>query len=181
MAEFRYIPSLRGLCVITPNVYEDSRGYFMESYNYREFSKAGINTTFVQDNQSKSVQGVLRGLHFQRKNPQGKLVRVLNGEIYDVAVDIRKESKSYGTWFGIFLTSDNQKQLYIPEGYAHGFLVLSEYAVVSYKCTDFYYPEYEDGIIWNDSQLNIDWPLHKVKKIMLSQKDEKLKTFNQLY
>ncbi|NLI92242.1 MAG: dTDP-4-dehydrorhamnose 3,5-epimerase [Peptococcaceae bacterium] len=180
MANFQFIPEFEGVCVVTPKVHADSRGYFMETYNYKEFSKAGLMTSFVQDNQSRSRHGVLRGLHFQRKFPQGKLVRVLEGEIFDVAVDIDNNSNTYGQWFGINLSSDNQKQLYIPAGFAHGFLVLSQEAVVSYKCTDYYYPEYEDGILWNDATLGIKWPLDKVNEVILSEKDKGLKAFSQL-
>lgn len=161
-----------GLYVITPMLFNDNRGYFMETYNYREFAKYGLNMNFVQDNQSKSVQGVLRGLHFQKNNPQGKLVRVLEGEVFDVAVDLRSKSDTFGKWYGVKLSADNNKQFYVSEGFAHGFLVLTELAIFSYKCTRFYDPTDECGLIWNDSDINIKWPTTDGLKINLSQKDK---------
>ena len=147
-----------GLYLIQPTVFGDSRGYFMETYNYEEFKEAGLDMVFVQDNQSSSTKGVLRGLHYQKKHTQGKLVRVLSGEVFDVAVDIRKGSKTYGKWFGVELSADNFKQFYIPKGFAHGFLVLSEQAEFCYKCTDFYHPDDEGGLAWNDPEIGVEWP-----------------------
>lgn len=152
---------IRGLCVIEPAVHGDERGYFVETYNQRDMEEAGLNMKFVQDNQSGSVKGVLRGLHFQKEYPQGKLVRVIKGAVFDVAVDLRTSSETYGKWFGIELTEENKKQFYIPEGFAHGFLVLSDVAEFCYKCTDFYHPGDEGGLAWNDPEIGIAWP--KVK------------------
>ena len=149
---------IEGLCIITPTIHQDSRGYFMESYNERDFEEQGLNLRFVQDNQSMSVKGVLRGLHFQKQYPQGKLVRVLKGRVYDVAVDLRKNSKTYGKHFGITLSEENKKKFYIPEGFAHGFLVLSDTAEFAYKVTDFYHPGDEGGLAWNDPSICIQWP-----------------------
>jgi len=157
MAKFKFIETpIKDLYVIEPTVFEDHRGYFMETYNENEFKKAGLNVDYVQDNQSKSKKGVLRGLHFQSKYPQGKLVRVIKGEVFDVAVDLRRNSETYGKWYGVILTEENKKQFYIPEGFAHGFLVLSDEAEFTYKCTDFYHPEDEGGIIWNDPDIGIE-------------------------
>lgn len=147
-----------GLYVIEPTVHGDSRGYFMETYNQNDMHEAGLNMVFVQDNQSMSTKGVLRGLHFQKEFPQGKLVRVIRGEVFDVAVDLRKGSTTYGKWFGIVLSEENKKQFYIPEGFAHGFLVLSDVAEFCYKVTSFYKPGDEDGIAWNDPEIGIVWP-----------------------
>lgn len=150
----------------------------METYNYNDMKEAGLDMVFVQDNQSKSTKGVLRGLHYQKKHPQGKLVRVIKGRVFDVAVDIRKGSKTYGKWFGIELTEENKKQFYISPGFAHGFLVLSDVAEFCYKCTDFYHPEDEGGIAWNDSTIAIAWPevvgdkLIDGTDIKLSEKDK---------
>lgn len=152
----------------------------MECYNKKQFFEAGLIMKFVQDNESKSKKGVLRGLHFQIKHTQGKLVRVINGEVFDVAVDLRKHSPTFGEWEGIILTGENGKQFYIPEGFAHGFLVLSDEVVFNYKCTNFYAPEYEQGILWNDSDLGIKWPLGKVEEVLLSEKDKKQKTLKEL-
>lgn len=149
---------IEGLYVITPTVHGDSRGYFMETYNQKDMEENGLFLNFVQDNQSCSTKGVLRGLHFQKKYPQGKLVRVIKGSVFDVAVDIRPNSKTYGKWFGIELTEENKKQFYIPEGFAHGFLVLSDIAEFCYKCTDFYHPGDEGGLAWNDPDIHIVWP-----------------------
>lgn len=148
---------IEGLCVIEPAVHGDSRGYFMETYNQNDMAEEGLNMVFVQDNQSCSSKGVLRGLHFQKQFPQGKLVRVIKGRVFDVAVDLRKTSETYGKWFGIELTEENKKQFYIPEGFAHGFLVLSDIAEFCYKCTDFYHPGDEGGLAWNDPDIGIDW------------------------
>lgn len=149
---------IEGLCVITPAVHGDARGYFVETYNQNDMHEAGLTMNFVQDNQSGSTKGVLRGLHYQKEHPQGKLVRVIRGSVYDVAVDLRKGSKTYGHWHGIELTEENHKQFYIPEGFAHGFLVLSDVAEFCYKCTDFYHPGDEGGMAWNDPELGIKWP-----------------------
>jgi dTDP-4-dehydrorhamnose 3,5-epimerase len=149
---------IEGLCVIEPTVHGDARGYFVETYNQNDMHEAGLDMVFVQDNQSSSVKGVLRGLHFQKQFPQGKLVRVVRGSVFDVAVDLRQGSSTYGKWFGVELTEENKKQFYIPEGFAHGFLVLSELAEFCYKCTDFYHPGDEGGLAWNDPEIGIDWP-----------------------
>ena len=148
---------IEGLYIIEPAVHGDSRGYFMETYNKRDMEEAGLNLNFVQDNQSMSTKGVLRGLHFQKQFPQGKLVRVIKGRVFDVAVDLRKDSKTYGKWYGVELTEENKKQFYISEGFAHGFLVLSEIAEFCYKVTDFYHPGDEGGLAWNDPAIGIDW------------------------
>ena len=148
---------IKGLYIIEPAVHGDNRGYFMETYNKRDMEEAGLNMNFVQDNQSMSVKGVLRGLHFQKQYPQGKLVRVIKGKVFDVAVDLRKNSDSYGKWYGVELTEENKKQFYISEGFAHGFLVLSETAEFCYKVTDFYHPGDEGGLAWNDPEIGIDW------------------------
>ncbi|MBQ7933502.1 MAG: dTDP-4-dehydrorhamnose 3,5-epimerase [Lachnospiraceae bacterium] len=152
------VGGIEGLCIIQPAVHGDNRGYFMETYNQRDMEEAGLNMVFVQDNQSCSVKGVLRGLHFQKQFPQGKLVRVIKGSVFDVAVDLRSNSETYGKWFGVELTEENKKQFYIPEGFAHGFLVLSDVAEFCYKCTDFYHPGDEGGLAWNDPAIGIDWP-----------------------
>ncbi len=179
MGQFNFIKQdIEGLYVIEPKCFGDNRGYFMETYNYEDFNNAGLSQVFVQDNQSSSGKGVLRGLHFQIKHPQGKLVRVLKGEVYDVAVDIRPGSKTFGKWHGEYLSAENKRQFYIPEGFAHGFLVLSEEAEFTYKCTDFYHPEDEGGIIWNDKDLKIDWPI-KDMEIILSEKDKRQQTFSE--
>ena len=165
---------IEGLKVIEPNVFEDKRGYFFESFNARKFEEAGLNINWVQDNQSKSSRGVLRGLHYQlAPYAQSKLVRVLGGNIYDVAVDIRKGSPTFGKWFGTELSAANKKQLLVPKGFAHGFSVLSETAIVFYKCDAFYAPEYDRGIIFNDCTLAIDWQLDE-SEILLSEKDRVL-------
>ena len=165
---------IRDRCVIEPEIHLDARGYFTESYNQKDMQEAGLNVDFVQDNQSGSVKGVLRGLHYQKEHPQGKLVRVIRGRVYDVAVDIRRGSVTYGKWFGIELSEENRKQLYIPEGFAHGFLVLSENAEFCYKCTDFYHPGDEGGIAWNDPTLGIQWPEIE-GEYQLSEKDKNWK------
>lgn len=149
---------IEGLYIIEPTVHGDNRGYFMETYNQRDMQENGLNMVFVQDNQSMSVKGVLRGLHFQKEFPQGKLVRVIKGSVYDVAVDLRAESETYGKWFGVELTEENKKQFYISEGFAHGFLVLSDTAEFCYKVTDFYHPGDEGGLAWNDPAIGIEWP-----------------------
>lgn len=152
------VAGIEGLCVITPAVHGDSRGYFMETYSQRDMLEAGIDITFVQDNQSMSVKGVLRGLHFQKNFPQTKLVRTIKGSVFDVAVDLRSDSRTYGKWYGVELTEENKKQFLIPKGFAHGFLVLSETAEFCYKCDDFYHPNDEGGLVWNDPEIGIAWP-----------------------
>lgn len=180
MNKFNFIKTdIKDLYIIEQMIFEDDRGYFMETYNKNDFFESGLKMTFVQDNQSKSKQGVLRGLHFQSENPQGKLVRVLEGEVFDVAVDLRKNSETFGKWHGIILSNKNKKQFYIPEGFAHGFLVLSKEATFSYKCTNFYSPKDESGIIWNDTDININWPIENKSNIILSEKDIKLQSFEE--
>ena len=180
---------IEGLCVITPTVHGDARGYFMETYNQNDMAEAGLTMAFVQDNQSCSTKGVLRGLHFQKQFPQGKLVRVIRGEVFDVAVDLREGSATYKKWFGIRLSEENKKQFYIPEGFAHGFLVLSDIAEFCYKCTDFYHPGDEGGLAWNDPEIGVEWPeivgeydgtasaegyrMTDGTKIVMSEKDQK--------
>ena len=149
---------IEGLYVIEPTVHGDNRGYFVETYNQNDMYEAGLDLTFVQDNQSMSIKGVLRGLHFQKQYPQGKLVRVIQGRVFDVAVDLRSESETYGKWFGVELSEENNKQFYISEGFAHGFLVLSDVAKFCYKVTDFYHPGDEGGLAWNDPKIGIKWP-----------------------
>lgn len=149
---------IKGLCLITPTVHGDNRGYFMETYSQRDMEEAGVCINFVQDNQSMSVKGVLRGLHFQKQYPQTKLVRVIKGEVFDVAVDLRAGSRTYGKWHGELLTEENKKQFLIPRGFAHGFLVLSDTAEFCYKCDDFYHPNDEGGLAWNDPEIGIVWP-----------------------
>ena len=164
---------IEGLKVITPAVFGDERGYFYESYHYEAYKEAGIPQVFVQDNQSSGKRGVLRGLHFQKQFPQGKLVRVVRGAVFDVAVDLRAHSKTYGKWFGVELSAENKKQFYISEGFAHGFLVLSDEAEFAYKCTDFYHPGDEGGVAWNDPEIGISWPIEKDMKLIISEKDQK--------
>lgn len=164
---------IEGLKVITPKVFGDSRGYFFESYNKNDFVNAGITCEFVQDNQSSSKRGVLRGLHFQKNFPQDKLVRCINGEVFDVAVDLRRDSKTFGKWFGVVLSAENKKQFFIPKGFAHGFLVLSDYAEFAYKCSDFYHPDDEGGLIWNDPDIGVEWPLQEGVELIFSDKDTK--------
>lgn len=166
---------IKGLKVIEPAVYGDARGYFMETYNYNDFAEAGIDCKFVQDNQSASKKGVLRGLHFQIDFPQDKLVRVVRGEVFDVVVDIRKGSETFGKWFGVVLSEENKKQFFVPKNFAHGFIVLSEYAEFCYKVTDFYHPNDEGGILWNDPEIGIEWPMPEgmaEKDLILSDKDK---------
>ena len=164
---------IEGLKVITPTVFGDDRGYFMETYQAKDFAEAGIDRVFVQDNQSSSTKNVLRGLHFQKNYPQAKLVRVVYGEVFDVAVDIRKDSPTFGKWFGVVLSAENKKQFYIPEGFAHGFYVMSDYAEFCYKCTDFYHPDDEGGIIFNDPDIGIEWPYTDESVLNISDKDRK--------
>ena len=170
---------IEGLYVIKPTVFEDSRGFFMETYNQRDFEELGIFYTFVQDNQSKSTKGVLRGLHFQKEFPQTKLVRVIKGSVYDVAVDLRKDSATYGKHYGVTLTQENKLQFLIPRGFAHGFLVLSSEAEFVYKCDDFYHPNDEGGLLWNDPTIGVQWPLEEIGGIgalIQSDKDKQWPT-----
>lgn len=169
---------IEGVYIITPKVFGDSRGYFMETYKQSDFEEAGISCQFLQDNQSKSRKGVLRGLHFQKTYPQAKLVRVIKGEVYDVAVDLRKDSPTYGKYVGTILSEENKKQFFIPRGFAHGFLVLSEEAEFVYKCDNLYHPEDEGGLIYNDKTVNIDWP--QGFELMLSDKDKNFPDFEHL-
>ena len=164
---------IEGLCVVEPSVFGDDRGYFMETYNYNDFKAEGLDMVFVQDNQSMSVKGVLRGLHYQKQFPQGKLVRVVSGKVFDVAVDLRTGSETYGKWFGVELSAENKKMFYIPEGFAHGFVVLSDEAVFAYKCTDFYHPGDEGGILWSDPEIGVEWPIDPDAKLIISEKDQK--------
>lgn len=152
------VGGIEGLCVITPAVHGDSRGYFMETYSQRDMAEAGIDIAFVQDNQSMSTKGVLRGLHFQKNYPQTKLVRAIKGSVFDVAVDLRADSATYGKWYGVLLTEENKKQFLIPKGFAHGFLVLTDTAEFCYKCDDFYHANDEGGLAWNDPAIGIQWP-----------------------
>ncbi len=186
---------IKGLYVIEPTVHGDARGYFTETYNLKDMQEAGLDMVFVQDNQSSSVKGVLRGLHFQIEHPQGKLVRVIRGSVFDVAVDLRKGSPTFGQWYGVELSEENHKQFYISEGFAHGFLVLSDVAEFCYKCTDFYHPGDEGGLAWNDPTIGVAWPgvqgaypgsadasgytLEDGTKLNLSEKDQKWGTLGQ--
>ncbi len=174
------VGGIEGLCVIEPAVHGDKRGYFMETYNQKDMEAEGLNYTFVQDNQSSSTKGVLRGLHYQFNYPQDKLVRVIKGEVFDVAVDLRKGSKTFGKWFGIKLTEENKKQFLIPKNFAHGFIVLSDEAEFCYKVTDFWYPNDEGGLMWNDPTIGIDWEMPEgmtAADLNLSEKDTKNMSF----
>lgn len=171
---------IEGLCIIEPAVHGDHRGYFMETYNQQDMAAEGLDMVFVQDNQSMSRKGVLRGLHFQKQFPQGKLVRVIRGAVFDVAVDLRRNSATFGKWYGVELTAENKKQFYLPPGFAHGFMVLSDEAEFCYKTTDFYHPDDEGGLMWNDPDINVEWPLDKVDEILLSEKDKVNPSFAQL-
>lgn len=173
MGKFNFIKTeIEGMFIIEPTKFGDDRGYFMETYHAGEFKAAGITADFVQDNQSKSKKGVLRGLHFQTANPQGKLVRVISGTVYDVGVDLRKGSKTFGKWVGVELSAENAKQFYIPEGFAHGFVVLSDTAEFVYKCTRLYDPTGEGGIRWDDPDVGVKWPITPDMEILLSEKDK---------
>jgi dTDP-4-dehydrorhamnose 3,5-epimerase len=173
MGNFNFIETkINGVYVIEPRVFGDNRGYFMETYNKKDFFEAGLTMEFVQDNESKSKKGVLRGLHFQTKHTQGKLVRVTEGQVFDVAVDLRRGSPTFGKWEGVILTDENKKQFYVPEGFAHGFLVMSDVAVFNYKCTDYYAPQHDSGLLWNDEDIDIQWPLEGIEEILLSDKDK---------
>lgn len=167
------VGGIKDLQILEPKVFTDNRGYFMETFSKREF-----NVDFVQDNQSMSYFGTLRGLHYQKEHSQAKLVRVIKGEVFDVAVDLRKNSDTYGKWYGINLSEENKKQFFIPKGFAHGFVVLSDIAEFCYKCDDFYHPEDEAGIIWNDSIININWPIKS--NLIISEKDMKWPSFKEL-
>ncbi|MDR0913106.1 MAG: dTDP-4-dehydrorhamnose 3,5-epimerase [Methanobrevibacter sp.] len=179
MGKFNFIKSdIEDVFIIEPTCFGDERGYFMETYQQEEFAKVGINLDFVQDNQSKSHKGVLRGLHFQYTQPQGKLVRVIKGEVFDVAVDLRKNSDTYCKYEGVILSDENKKMFYIPPGFAHGFLVLSDEAEFTYKCTDFYNADDEGGIIYNDKEIAIEWP--KIDcEIIISDKDKNYKSLSE--
>ena len=175
MSNFTFTKTgLEGVVIIDVKSYGDRRGYFMETYKESDFREAGLNYAFVQDNQSASRKGVLRGLHFQKNHPQAKLVRVLSGEVFDVAVDLRRGSATYGKWEGVLLSAENRRQFMIPRGFAHGFAVVSDYAEFAYKCDEFYHPEDEGGIIWNDPTVNVHWP--DIGELILSEKDLKLPT-----
>ncbi|UJG44347.1 MAG: dTDP-4-dehydrorhamnose 3,5-epimerase [Candidatus Heimdallarchaeum endolithica] len=176
MIKFNKIKTtLDGVFIIEPAIFSDERGFFMETYNKREFTKIGLDVDFVQDNHSKSSKGVLRGLHYQSKHPQGKLVRVIKGRVFDVAVDLRVGSPNFGQYYGVELSEKNKRMFYIPEGFAHGFLALEESEFV-YKTTDYYYSAYDRGIRWNDPDINIKWPLDKIEdsRLILSEKDSNL-------
>ena len=165
--------NIDGLAIIEPDVFGDERGYFTETYNERDMKNAGIDVEFVQDNQSMSKKGVLRGLHRQMEYPQAKLVRVIKGEVFDVAVDLREGSPTYGQWEGYILSAENMKQFFIPEGFAHGFLVLSDEAIFAYKVNDFFHPGDELGVMWNDPDIGVEWPIPDGMEIILSEKDKK--------
>ncbi|WP_312369392.1 dTDP-4-dehydrorhamnose 3,5-epimerase [Lachnoclostridium sp.] len=169
-----------GLLVIEPTIFKDNRGYFIETYHKEAYEAVGITAEFVQDNQSMSTKGVLRGLHFQINYPQAKLVRVLSGEVFDVAVDLRKGSKTFGKWYGVVLSEENQKQFFVPEGFAHGYLVLSETAVFAYKCTDFYHPGDEGGLLWNDPEVGVEWPIPKDMELVIAQRDQEWGTLAEI-
>jgi dTDP-4-dehydrorhamnose 3,5-epimerase len=171
---------IAGLVTVEPEVYPDARGYFMESYNRRDFQAAGIDVDFVQDNQARSVRGTLRGLHFQRTHPQAKLVRVLSGRVFDVAVDLRESSQTFGRWHGVTLDAESHRQFFIPAGFAHGYLVLSDTAVFAYKCSDFYHPEDEGGLRWDDPDVGIRWPLEGIGQPLLSEKDRRMPVLEDL-
>ena len=173
---------IKGLMVIEPTVFGDDRGYFMETYNYNDFAEAGIDCQFVQDNQSASKKGVLRGLHFQIHYPQDKLVRVIVGEVFDVAVDLREGSETFGKWYGVRLSAENKKQFFVPKGFAHGFIVLSDYAEFCYKVTDFYHPNDEGGLMWNDPDIAVEWPMPDgmtEEDLILSEKDRVNSSFKE--
>ena len=172
MSNFTFTETrIKGVYIIDVKTYGDNRGYFMETYKESDFKAAGLDYTFVQDNQSSSRKGVLRGLHFQKTYPQAKLVRVLKGEVFDVAVDLRRGSETYGQWVGVLLSEENKRQFMIPRGFAHGFVVVSDYAEFAYKCDELYHPEDEGGIMWNDPDIGVEWP--EVGELILSEKDKK--------
>ena len=181
MGQIKVTPcDIEGLYIIEPTVHGDNRGYFMETYNQKDMEEAGLTMQFVQDNQSASKKGVLRGLHFQINYPQDKLVRVVNGEVFDVAVDLREGSKTYGKWFGVLLSAENKKQFFTPKNFAHGFIVLSDYAEFAYKCTDFYHPNDEGGLYFDDPEIGVEWPMPEgmtAADLILSDKDKVQKSF----
>lgn len=173
MGKFNFIKTdIEGVFIIEPTAFGDERGYFMETYQYNDFAAAGIDVKFVQDNQSMSKKGVLRGLHFQKQFPQSKLVRVIRGEVYDVAVDLREGSPTYGKYVGVLLSAENKRQFFIPKNFAHGFLVLSDEAEFVYKVDDFYHPNDEGGLMWNDPSVGVNWPIEDGMEIILSEKDK---------
>lgn len=176
--EFKQCSDIEGLYVVQPYIFEDERGYNFEAYNEKDFIQAGLKMKFVQDNRSTSRKGVLRGLHFQKRYQQGKLVSVIQGEVFDVAVDIREGSKTFGKWYGIVLSAEKKNMLYIPEGFAHGFLVLSDFAEFGYKLSDFYHPEDESGLLWNDERLGIEWPITGDMQIITSDRDSSHSSFS---
>ena len=180
MGKFKFTETgIEGMFIVEPTVFKDNRGFFMETFQENDFKEAGYDLKFVQDNQSKSSKGVVRGLSLQLKYPQGKLVRVIRGEVFDVGVDLRGDSPTYGKWFGAVLSEENKKQLYIPPKFAHGFVVLSDEAEFLYKCTEFYHGEDESGIKWDDEDIGIDWPLDGIDEIILSEKDKEWKSFKE--
>lgn len=184
MSKFKRIETgIEGLVVIEPTVFGDHRGFFMETYSKKDFEEIGLVMEFVQDNHSKSKKGVFRGLHFQLQKSQGKLVRVTAGSVLDVAVDLRRDSKTFGKWYVVELTAENKKQFYVPEGFAHGFITLEDNTEFLYKCTNYYAPEFDSGIIWNDKELNIEYNFEKyginMDEILLSEKDKNLQTFKE--
>jgi dTDP-4-dehydrorhamnose 3,5-epimerase len=181
MSKFKIIETpIKDLLIIETKIFKDDRGFFLESYNLRDFEEIGLDLKFVQDNISKSKKGVLRGLHFQLRHPQGKLVRVISGRVYDVAVDLRVNSPTFGRWFGIELKGEDGLAFYIPEGFAHGFLTLEDNTYFFYKCTEFYYPDDDLGVIWNDPEINISWPLEGIKELIISDKDKRLPSFREV-
>ena len=184
MSKIKVTPcEIQGLYVIEPTVFGDARGYFMETYNENDMRDAGFRAVFVQDNQSMSARGVLRGLHFQKEHSQGKLVRVIRGEVFDVAVDLRDGSATFGKWFGVVLSAENKKQFFIPKGFAHGFIVLSDYAEFCYKVTDFYHPNDEGGLMWNDPDIGVEWPMPEgmtEADLILSDKDKVNASYREL-
>ena len=181
MGKFVFLnTSIEGVIIVEPTVFGDERGYFMETYQYNDFCAGGIDVKFVQDNQSKAKKGGLRGLHFQKQYPQSKLVRVIKGEVYDVAVDLRKDSPTYGKYEGVLLSEQNKRQFFIPKGFAHGFVVLSDEAEFVYKVDDFYHPNDEGGLMWNDPDIGIDWPIPEDMEIILSDKDKLNPSFKEL-
>jgi len=180
MEKFKVIKTpIKDLVIIETKIFKDERGFFIENYNLRDFINLGIGGNFVQDNYSMSRKGVLRGLHFQIRHSQGKVVQVISGKVFDVAVDLRLNSPTFGKWYGVKLSDDNGLQFYIPPGFAHGFLAIEENTLFFYKCTDFYYPDDELGIIWNDKDIGIQWPLSQVEEIIISDKDKKLSSFSE--
>ncbi len=181
MGQFKFEKCLdiEGLYTIEPKIFPDGRGYSLETYNYKDFAEAGLDLVFIQENQSLSIKGVLRGLHFQKTYQQGKLVRAVSGEVFDVVVDLREGSKTFGKWFGVVLSAEKKNMFYIPEGFAHGFFVLSDMAEFVYKLTDYYHPEDEGGILWNDKTIGIDWPIPEGMKIITSERDSKHPAFSE--